>query len=225
MASFRDARDMLTIAFCNDIISADEYILLYDLNTSKNLDLPFDAYNRFDLDDMEDSECVAEFRVHKHDLPALAEALNIPNEFNLPQRSICDGMEGLCVLLRRLAYPCRYSDIMPRFGRPPPVLSMITNKVLDYIYETHSHRIIQWNPDILQPAQLQEYANAVHAKRAALDNCFGFINGTVRPISRPRQHQRMVYNGHKRVHALKFQSVALPNGLIANMYGPVGEYF
>ena len=36
--------------------------------------------------------------------------------------------------------------------------------------------------------------------------------------------QRIVYNGHKRVHGLKFQSVALPNGLIANMYGPVGEY-
>ena len=27
-----------------------------------------------------------------------------------------------------------------------------------------------------------------------------------------------------RVHALKFQSIALPNGLIANMYGPVGKY-
>ena len=34
-----------------------------------------------------------------------------------------------------------------------------------------------------------------------------------------------VYNGHKRVHALKFQSVALLNGIIANMYGPVGEYY
>ena len=43
--------------------------------------------------------------------------------------------------------------------------------------------------------------------------CFGFIDGTVRPISRPGQHQRIVYNGHKRVHSLKFQSVALPNGL------------
>ena len=28
-------------------------------------------------------------------------------------------------------------------------------------------------------------------------------------------------NGHKRVHALKFQSVVVPNGLIANLYGPV----
>jgi hypothetical protein len=35
--------------------------------------------------------------------------------------------------------------------------------------------------------------------------------------------QRIVYNGHKRVHALKYQSLALPNGLIANLFGPVGR--
>ena len=70
---------------------------------------------------------------------------------------------------------------------------------------------------------LQEYADVIHAEGAALNNCFGFIDGTVRPISRPGQHQRIVYNGHKRVHSLKFQSVALPDGLIGNMYGPVGK--
>ena len=31
----------------------------------------------------------------------------------------------------------------------------------------------------------------------------------------------MVYNGHKRVHSLKFQAVAALNGLIANLYGSV----
>ena len=72
---------------------------------------------------------------------------------------------------------------------------------------------------------VREYADAIHAKRAPLENCFGFIDGTVRPIARPDQQQRIVYNGHKRVHSLKFQSVALPNGLIRNMYGPVGKLY
>ena len=35
------------------------------------------------------------------------------------------------------------------------------------------------------------------------------------------EYQKVVYNGHKRVHALKFQSVVTPNGLIANLFGPV----
>jgi len=30
-----------------------------------------------------------------------------------------------------------------------------------------------------------------------------------------------LYNGHKRVHALKFQSVVAANGMIANLFGPV----
>ena len=56
-----------------------------------------------------------------------------------------------------------------------------------------------------------------------MSNCFGFIDRTVRPICRPGEYQCPVYNGHKHVHAIKFQSIALPNGLIANMYGPVGK--
>ena len=79
-------------------------------------------------------------------------------------------------------------------------------------------------PAILQPVKLEEYANAIQIKGGALDNCFGFIDCTVRPISRPGKNQRIVYDGHKRVHALKFQSLAPPNLPIANMYGPVGEY-
>ena len=77
---------------------------------------------------------------------------------------------------------------------------------------------------ILNSTLLEEYATAISDKGAALDNCFGFVDGTVRPISRPGEMQRIVYNGHKRVHALKFQSVATPNGLIANMFEPVGKF-
>lgn len=79
--------------------------------------------------------------------------------------------------------------------------------------------------DILSPANLQTYVDAITAKGAPLENCFGFIDGMVRPIARPREHRRILYNGHKRVHALKFQSIALPNGMIGNLYGPVGKLF
>jgi len=132
------------------------------------------------------------------------------------QRSVFTGMEGLCMLLKRLAYPCIYSDLIHRFGRPVPVLGMISNEVIDYIYNTHHHKITNWNNDILNPAALQICADAISAKGAALD-------GTVRPIFKPGERQGVMYNGHKRVHGIKFQSIALPNGLIGNMYGPEGK--
>ena len=54
---------------------------------------------------------------------------------------------------------------------------------------------------------------------------FGFCRWDCGPhFARRDQHQRVMYNGHKRVHAIKFHSLVLPNGLIANLYGPVGNY-
>ena len=128
------------------------------------------------------------------------------------------------MLLKRCDYPCRYSDMMHRFQQPVPVLSMATNQVLDYVYNTHGHLITEWNHNLMGPQKLVEYSHAIAAKGSPLTNCFGFIDGTVRPIARQGRSQRVVYNGHKRVHSLKFQSVALPNGMIGNLFGPMGKY-
>ena len=161
--------------------------------------------------------------VERGDIESLADVLQLPPIFTRPQGSVCDRIEGLCILLRRLAYPCRYSDMVSRFAKPVPVLCMVSNIVLNYIFDLHHHRITTWNNSILNPFAIQQYSDAVSDKCAALNNCFGFVDGTVRPICRPGEHQRLVYNGHKRVHALKFQAVALPNGLIGHLFGPVGK--
>ena len=206
MSTLREIRELLVDWYMNGVLSDEGFVLLYDKNLSKNLYLPYDEYGRLDLNEMADSECISEFRVRKGDLPKRRDALQIPNSFTCYQKSVSNGMEGLCMLLRRLAYPCRYSDMIPRFSTPIPVLSMVTNEVVDFIYNTHSHKITEWNHALLSSALLQTYADAVYEKGAALNNCFGFINGTVRPIARSGENQRVVYNGHKRVHALKFQS-------------------
>ena len=66
---------------------------------------------------------------------------------------------------------------------PVAVLSMVCNDDLDFVYDRHGHRITQWNPTVLSPADLQIYSDAVAAKGAALQNCFGFTDGTVRPYA------------------------------------------
>ncbi|PFX23931.1 hypothetical protein AWC38_SpisGene11500 [Stylophora pistillata] len=108
-----------------------------------------------------------------------------------------------------------------RFGRAVPEISMITTRFEKWIFDHHHAKITEWNDQLLSRDKLRVYADAIADKGAALSNCFGFVDGTVRPICRPGQDQKIVYNGHKRVHALKFQSVSLPNGLIAHLYGPV----
>ncbi|CAB3992426.1 Hypothetical predicted protein, partial [Paramuricea clavata] len=104
---------------------------------------------------------LVQFRFKKHEVPVLARAMGVPGRFTCPQGTICDGMEALCMRLRRFCYPCRYSDLVSMFGRPVPELSMITNQVVDFIYDQHAHRLTQWNEQLLSPQCLRRYAEAV----------------------------------------------------------------
>ena len=225
MCSLKEARKMLLLSLHHSFITEDEFVFLYDASISKNPTFSHKDYDPFNLDDINETECYREFRVRKLDIPRLAEALKLPEGLSCHQRTRADRIEGLCMVLRRLSYPCRYSDMIHRFGRAVPEISMITNHFEDWIYENHHRKITEWNAELLSQGKLQLYADAVAAKGAALTNCFGFVDGTVRPICRPGVNQKIVYNGHKRVHALKFQSVTLPNGLVAHVYGPAGKLY
>ena len=98
-----------------------------------------------------------------------------------------DGMEALCIYLNRFAYFCRYSDIMSRFARATPQLSMISNLVMNFIYENCEHHLENWGQDLLSPLNLQLCANSIHAEGELLNNCWGFIDGTLNPTCRPRE--------------------------------------
>ena len=112
----------------------------------------------------------------------MVDVLDLPYEIKCKQGTICDSTEGLCIVLKWLAYPCRYSDLISIFGRPAPEISMIStavsNPVIDFIFEHHGRRISEWNHTVLNHRALKTYAEAVSDKGAALDNCFGFVDGT-----------------------------------------------
>ena len=65
MPSLREIRDMLLFAHSDNLISEKECLLLYDLNKSINLELPYWSYDQFDLDLLNDDECKSEFRFYK----------------------------------------------------------------------------------------------------------------------------------------------------------------
>ena len=70
MASFKEFRQTLLLYYDVDLITDEDFIILYELFSSRNPDFAYDSYDRFDLDNMND-ECKAEFRVRKRDLPTL----------------------------------------------------------------------------------------------------------------------------------------------------------
>ena len=88
---------------------------------------------------------------------------------------------------------------------------LLSNNSLIHLSSSTSRS--SWNQDILQPNIVALYCNVTHQKGTPLQNCFGFVDGTVLQISRPKINKKTVYNGHKRVHGIKFQSIALSNVL------------
>ena len=221
MPNLRDVRNLLLLSHYEDIIDDDEFMLLYELVKPRNRDLPYWTYAPFDLEKLSDDECLEEFRFLRSDIYIIRELLAIPEEFVCYNGTKVYAIEGLCIYLKRFAYPCRYSDTVYRFGRSVQELSLISNFVMNYIYTNHSWRFTSLNQPWLSPACLERFCRIIQNAGAPIANCWGFIDGTVLPVCRPGQFQRIIYNGHKRVHAMKYQSVVTPNGMIANLFGPI----
>ena len=132
MTSFRDVQNLL-LSHGSNFIEDEEFLILYDLFEPRNPDFPHEAYAKFDLDETAESESLSEFRFRKRDILSLAEVLDIPETIRCEQRSICGGIEGLFVLLRRLSYPCRYGDMIQRFAKPVSLFSMVSNILIDHM--------------------------------------------------------------------------------------------
>ncbi|QRV97858.1 DDE superfamily endonuclease [Ceratobasidium sp. AG-Ba] len=79
----------------------------------------------------------------------------------------------------------------------------------------------EFNPRFHTTARLDHYAACISAAGSPLSDVCGFINCTINEISHPVVNQDIVYNGYKKGHALKYQAIVTPDGLMCPTYGPV----
>ena len=69
MASFKETRNLVLESYVDGTIDEDDFMLLYDINQSKNPEFPHENYELFNFDALDPVECVADFRVEKQDIP------------------------------------------------------------------------------------------------------------------------------------------------------------
>lgn len=196
-------------------------VLLNYMDTRNAPENRTEKYGPFEIDELNERECLALFRFKKNDIEKLQDMLCIPAVITTSQRYSVSGMMGLCILLRRLSYPNRLSDIEPLFGLSSPYISTISNHVMGLIHQNKGKLLnnlnnIHW----LTEQRLQIYAQSLLSKGSSIHNCWGFIDGTPRAICRPSQDQQEYFSGHKRFHCLKYQSVVCPDGIITSLLGP-----
>ena len=81
MTSFKETGELTLLCCAENLLSDDEFLVLWENNQSSNPDFPWDK-------NIDEAECRAEFCVEKRDLPTLREVLGIPPTFKCPQRTM-----------------------------------------------------------------------------------------------------------------------------------------
>lgn len=174
---------------------------------------------------MADDQLLLLFRVCRAELPLIVEAVGWHDELLRTKRNeygTCPLLTTL-IILRRLASPCRWADVEGIFGKHCSQLSEIFWEGVENMIERRGHLLTGPISTDFMHQHASKYARVINDKCDSLSECVGFIDGTVLSIARPGDSsvQNAAYNGHKRRHALKYQTITLPDGLILHASGPL----
>jgi nuclease HARBI1 len=198
------------------------------------------------INDLQDNFIYTHFRFHnKEQLRRLLECFQFPDFLRSSNGLKFSKDEVLLCGLYRLHFPNRYYDIgwMTIFGFDYQTASRCFQCFFTWMIHNWSYLLVDhWDywVEFFHSCTL-----AIHNKLSYLGcpfplphepygfRIFGFIDNVILKTCRPggadgegapRKDpliQRTWYSGWKKCHGLKFQTIDLPNGMNANVYGPL----
>jgi hypothetical protein len=174
----------------------------------------------FDLSTKEDYWVHENLRFPRQDLERTRVLLGIPEFVITKNRDRCPGNLAFIMLLYKLSWPRRLSDFRDIFGGTKQRNGRIVNELVCFLFRRFHRKMAGIDRDRMDDLYLEELCRLHYAKNQVMENIWGFIDGTVRPCCRPVRFQETAYNGHKKVHAIKFQSVTAWDGMICHVNGP-----
>lgn len=184
----------------------------------------------------------ATFGFLRRDLHKLKRYLQLPQEIILENNSVFSDEEMLLYCLYRYKSCDDQLKHVSVFGRDPSQLSRAFQWFNTFIINTWGQKLDNnlhyWKPflpnfaDAIRKKVMSLSDNTLHYERDEF-TVFAFIddnvNHTSRPGAGPDYHgdrdeddiQRAFYNGWKKFHGIKWQSIELPNGMCMDLFGPV----
>ncbi len=141
-------------------------------------------------------------------------ALRLPDPVRASSNNVVDSKTGLLMLLAWLR-GALLRTLEGQFGWGTARTSMTVSYICDRVYLCWGHLldVMSVRHHMMNPRRLDNYAAAIKRK-TKMPGFWGAIDGTVRPIAMPDKGEKFTYNGHKRLHALKWQFISTPDGLI-----------
>ncbi len=183
--------------------------------------------------DFSDSECILHFRFRKVDLQAFADQLWTrispflgPRKENPTLQNCYHAPFESCLLLylfrmsrpRHLHEDCESISGMQKLHLSAAILTFARGLFMLSIKYLLDPKI--WHP------RMPYYASLISQSiNRLMRNIWGFIDGTYCQTSCPICYQHLCYAKYKKCHAIKFQSIVTPDGMIAYLFGPfVGKH-
>lgn len=161
-----------------------------------------------------------EFRFSRSQLERISVALvglGVPSIIRTRARDKCTLFDALAMLCMKYAWPTRLGSMVRMFGTSMSRMSRIIGELRRTLFAMFAPALA--SPPPLSLRDLERFAGAIAVKSGSLD-IFGFIDATVRPIPKPTYLQASVYNGKDRVHAIKYQALVTPDGMLHQLAGP-----
>jgi hypothetical protein len=146
-------------------------------------------------------------------------SVGFPKVVKTPARDSCPLYEAMCMLCMKYAWPTRLGSMVKVFGASVSKMSRVVSAMRRLLHKAFVPALN--HPGDLSLCDLERFSAAIEAKSGIGGRfIFGFVDGTVRPMPKPSHLQSAVYNGKDRRHALKYQSVVTPDGMLHQLAGP-----
>lgn len=174
----------------------------------------------FDPDSICPKTYTHEFRFTRAQLERIVRALinlGVPPIIITRTRDKCSLFVALSMMCMKFAWPNRLGSMVRMFGTSMSRMSRIIGELRRILFTMFAPALAA--PCPISLSNLERFAGAVAVKSGSR-NVFGFIDGTVRPIPKPSYLQAAVYNGKDRVHAIKYQALVTPDGMLNQLAGP-----
>ena len=197
------------------------------------------------IDDFDDSEILLYFRFNsKEQLHRLMAGFILPDILKSSSGHVYYTETMLLVTLYRFHRPTTLNDMCFShvFGFDYNDVGKIVNTFVRYLIPRWSY-LVEDNRDYWTP-YLSKFSEDIRQKLSSMGcefvegtfRVFGFIDNTIISTTRPgggakhpgpgsRRHSKIIqqsfYNGWKKSHGIKYQTVDLPNGMHYQVWGPV----
>jgi hypothetical protein len=157
------------------------------------------------------------FRWEREELLQACRVLGVPDVIKTRAGDKAPGFDVFCMMSMKYAFPTRLGQLIPFFGFSVSKSSRLIAALRLYLYSEFAHKL-SWLPCI-SIEDIKRFCSGI-ASKTNFPICFGFIDGTVRPVCKPGLLQGELYCGKDRVHSLKYQGFCTPDGMLQQLCGP-----